>query len=546
MSNLSWSDKLAAGRLFAIQKWPWMRVAIFSMIPHPIEDKDETFNTFGITKDAVLIASIPALKRWSVEEIGTVLVHETCHLLRNHAERREAIDPILPLWGWAVDAEINDDLREAKWKFPENPIFPEEFKLAEGLTAEEYYGALVEQLEQKTCPKCGKTYFVVNPNKNKQSKGAQGSQAQPKDGKDKPQDDSQSGSGKGKKQGKGKGKGRGKGKNQNAQQAQGSGSGDPQKENDDDSQQDQNSGGGSGNAQPKNTNPQCPACSGNGCEVVFTDKPNATGGWCGSGAGTPLPNEDELKPKGVNGRTPVEQQIVRRQVAEAIKREASKGRGTVPGDWDRWADRIISPPKVNWRTKLARACRQTVARRAGAVDMAYHRPSRRQSGLGFGLGRAILPAYFTPVPKVAILVDTSGSMGEDELSEAVNESVGVMKAISADVQFAALDSAVQSFKKVRYPQQLTTLLRGGGGTDFRVGFAQIDKLPIQDKPKIIVFITDGQGPAPASAPKGIDVVWVLVGEHQQVPYCEETRDAISWGSIISIDDIGAREIAHGA
>jgi predicted metal-dependent peptidase len=121
-----------------------------------------------------------------------------------------------------------------------------------------------------------------------------------------------------------------------------------------------------------------------------------------------------------------------------------------------------------------------------------------------------------------------------------------MKAISADVHFAALDSRVNTFKKVRYPQQLATLLKGGGGTDFRVGFEQIEKLPLQDKPKIIVFITDGQGPAPAQAPRGIDVVWVLVGAHQQVPYCGETNKPITWGETISIDDVGAREIPNGA
>jgi len=524
-----------------------MRVAIFSMIPHPIEDKDGAFDTFGITKDGILVFSVQAASRWSVEEIATVLVHEACHLLRNHAERREAIDPILKLWGWAVDAEINDDLREAKWKFPENPVFPEQQKLEEGLTAEEYYGALVNQLEERTCPKCGKTYFVANPDKNKKSKKAQAqTQSQNQNGQEQSSDSQ--GDGKKKKgKGKGKGRGKGKGKKEDQQQAQGSGSGDQQeKKNADGNQQDQNASGSGENGQQNSGDEPCPNCGGHGSEIEFPGKPDAAGGWCGSGAGVPLPNEEELKPKGTHGRTPVEQQIMRRQVAEAIKRESAKGRGTVPADWDRWADRVISPPKVNWRTKLARACRQTVARRAGAVDMAYHRPSRRQSGLGFGVGCAILPAYFTPVPKVAILVDTSGSMGDDELTEAVNESAGVMKAISADVHFAALDARVNTFKKVRYPQQLVTLLKGGGGTDFRVGFEAIENLSLQDKPKIIVFITDGQGPAPARAPRGIDVVWVLVGEHQQVPYCEETHEAITWGEKISIDDAGAREIPNGA
>ena len=535
-SGLSWSDKLAAGRLFAIQKWPWMRAAIFGMIPHPVEG----FDTFGITKDGILIVGIPAAEKWSVKEIGTVLVHETCHLLRNHASRRESIDPILKLWGWAVDAEINDDLREAQWPFPENPVFPEQFKLPEGLTAEEYYSALRDMLQEKTCSKCGQTYYELeDPNKKKKKKGKGG--ASGKNGKNEQDDQNDGGSGKGKKK---KGKGKKKG-----QDSEGSGDKDQEKQKGKGAGQDKSQNGDSGSGDhdhgENEGDGECPMCSGHDADI-FPNAPKAAGGWCGSGAGTPLPDEDDLRPQNVNGRTPVEQEIMRRQVAEAIQREASKGRGTVPGGWERWADRMLKPPKVNWRAKLARACRQTVARCVGAVDMGYHRPSRRQAGLGFGSGRAVLPSYFATIPSVTILVDTSGSMGDEELTEAVNESVGVMKAISAEVQFGALDAKMQEFQKVQHPRQLFSLLKGGGGTDFCVGFEKINKLPQRDKPRILVFITDGMGPAPEYPPPHIDVIWVLVGNCKQVPYSEKTSKPINWGEQIMIDDIGAREVVNGA
>lgn len=532
-SSLSYKDKLSAGRLLAIRKWPWMRVAIFSMIPvyvKSIKIYGQELKTFGVTDKGILIASTDALEAWEVPEIATALIHEVCHLLRDHGERADAIDANPLVWNLAADCEINDDLREAGWKFPKliDVCYPEKFEMPEKLTAEEYYRGIHDFLQKQPCPHCGKQ------RRGSQQSGSQnGSQSGGQSG-EQSEDQNQSGqsggggqqaqddqSGNSQKQGKGKKKGKGKGKGKK-QQDQNQG------------QNQCNSGGGGGDGD------YCQCGGGCGCGEEGHgpgQMPAVGGGWCGSGAGRALPGEEDLVPKDMKGRSKTELEITKRGVADAIKKAASQGRGDIPGDWNRWADFILAPPKVNWRAKLARACRRYVSKRLGAVDMSYHKPSRRQAGIGFGVGRAVLPSYFTPVPKVAVLVDTSGSMGTGELETAVNECNGVMKAISADVLFAALDAKVQSFQRVRYPRELISLLKGGGGTDFTVGFKQIDEaLPSAERPKVLVFITDGQGPAPHNPPRDIDVIWVLVGPFRQVPYSDGDGKSITWGEQIEIDD----------
>jgi hypothetical protein len=124
-------------------------------------------------------------------------------------------------------------------------------------------------------------------------------------------------------------------------------------------------------------------------------------GQCGSGAGLALAGEPEMKPQIEEvGRSAAEIHQVKKQVAQAIQSALSgAGRGTVPAGWARWADEQLQPPKVDWRTKLARSLRAAVATTAGMIDFSYGRPSRRQGAYGWGSGSPIMPAMVQPIPR---------------------------------------------------------------------------------------------------------------------------------------------------
>jgi predicted metal-dependent peptidase len=256
--------------------------------------------------------------------------------------------------------------------------------------------------------------------------------------------------------------------------------------------------------------------------------PRPCAGHCGSAAGNELPGEAEAEAQAGGGVSKAQIESVRKQVAQAIRDEvASKGAGSVAGGWARWAEVQLAPPTVNWQSRLARLCRLYVARKAGAVDTSFHRPSRRQAGIGYGLGVGVMPAYFAPVPKTLIVADTSMSMGKREIGQVVSESSGILKAVGADVTFMAADAAVQTCQRVKSVRELLPLLKGGGGTSFIPAFEAIDKMPRSSRPSIVVYITDGCGSAPYKSPAGIQTIWVLVGTYRQHP--------APWGEFIEVD-----------
>lgn len=255
-------------------------------------------------------------------------------------------------------------------------------------------------------------------------------------------------------------------------------------------------------------------------------KPTLGGGWCGSCAGHAVPNEPKGEEAGELGaRSEADAENVRRITAEAVKSAASSGRGFVPGGMKRWAEETLGTPKVAWQTLLARATRNAIAYRPGAVDYRYSRMSRRQAAVGYGPGRPVLPALVAPVPQVALVLDTSGSMGTAEVKAALTEASGVMRAVGADIQFCACDARVHELKKVRSPKELHALVKGGGGTDFRPAFDALKKQ--KTRPEVVVFATDGCGPAPTTKPAGMEVIWLLIGSYKRPP-CE-------WGTVIEID-----------
>ena len=217
-------------------------------------------------------------------------------------------------------------------------------------------------------------------------------------------------------------------------------------------------------------------------------------------------------------------QNIRRQVAEAIKEQAAKNKGNVPGGWQRWADEILKPPKIRWENELARALRGTMATVKGNCDYSRSRPSRRQGAIGWGPGKPIISGMVSPKPKVLIIGDTSGSMGTEELSMIVRESNGILQAVGSSADFAACDAKLHVLRKCKSWKQIAQSLVGGGGTDFRPPF--VEALKMRPKPDIIVFITDGMGPAPETPPPGIHTIWVIVNGYGKAP-CE-------WGKHIII------------
>jgi predicted metal-dependent peptidase len=377
-------EGLAAARVWAASKFPYLASGVFGaqVIAEAGSGTVSVDESWRMRADPELTAG------WTAAQLGSVLIHHVCHLLRTHGERAqgagvrpdEAAD-----WVRAADAEINDDLVPAGLDLPGQPVLPRDLRAEDGLLAEQYFDAIRRV------------------------------------------DRTPSGAG--------------------------------------------------------------------------ADDPARSGPWldCGSGAdGIPRPGQ------GTGGLPRWQAELLQRQVAQDVMAHA-KLPGTVPAGLLRWAEEVLTP-KVNWRAVLAAELRRAVAEVSGAVDYSYRRPSRRSAVAG----PVVLPALRRPVPEVAVVCDTSGSMTEDLLAMVLAEVEGLLRALglARQVRVLACDTAVAPVRRVSSARQVELI--GGGGTDMGAGIGAAAAL--RPRPAVTVVLTDGYTPWPAVAPKGMRVVVGLLGE----------------------------------
>jgi predicted metal-dependent peptidase len=373
--------ELAAARLWATDRFPYLATGLFGaeVVAEPESGTVSVDESWRMHADPDLVAG------WTPAQLGSVLVHHVCHLLRTHGERAQSVG-VGPdearVWVRAADAEINDDLIPAGLDLPGRPVLPADLGAQDGLLAEQYFAAT--------------------------------------------------------------------------------------------------------------------RTTGRSAAKV-TDEAAASQ-WldCGSGAdGVPRPGD------GPPGLPAWQADLLRRQVAQDVIAH-SKQAGNVPGGLLRWAREILSP-KVNWRALLAAELRRAVAEVSGAVDYSYRRPSRRAAVAG----NVVLPALRRPVPDVAVVCDTSGSMTEELLAAALAEVEGLLRALglARQVRVLACDYAAGPAQRVSSARQVE--LVGGGGTDMGTGIAAA--VALRPRPAVTVVLTDGYTPWPPAAPKGTRVVIGLLG-----------------------------------
>ena len=339
---------LAAGRLWAATRFPYLASGLFGAQVIAVHD----IGTVAVDDSWRLHADPALTAQWTPAQLGSVLVHHVCHLLRAHAERAASagvVPDTARLWVRCCDAEINDDLVPAGLELPGSPVLPAHLGAEPGRLAEQYFAA------------------------------------------------------------------------------------------------------------PRP--PDVP--SGN------PEEPDGGRLDCGSGADGLRRPWDSGGPAGL---PPWQARLLARQVAQDCLRHGREA-GNVPAGLLRWAGDLLEPA-VDWRKALAAELRRAVADAAGAVDYSYRRPSRRASVAG----DVVLPALRRPVPDIAVVCDTSGSMSDDLLAMALAEVEGLLRAVglARQLRVLACDTAVGPVRRVSSARQVE--LVGGGGTDMGAGIAAASSL----------------------------------------------------------------------
>lgn len=137
-------------------------------------------------------------------------------------------------------------------------------------------------------------------------------------------------------------------------------------------------------------------------------------------------------------------------------------------------------------------------------------PSRRlPAALGVAPGRRARRER----PVVVAVIDTSASMSGGELAQ-ISAELGRLVREHLRVDCVQCDDAIRKREWIG-PDAVVTRVHGRGGTDLRPPFAEAELRSL--RPYLIVFFTDGHGPAPERAPQGVSVLSVLTGPSARVP-----------------------------
>ena len=271
-------------------------------------------------------------------------------------------------------------------------------------------------------------------------------------------------------------------------------------------------------AQPQEPDTDGGGDGGDGDGKPGTGKGKFAAGKCGGCAGNPVEGEHEHAGEG-EGASPLEREAIEQAVAEAVVDAAAKNPGSVPAEVLREARTRIAASQTPWQSILARHLRRATQRKRGQRDYTFARPHRRQATLA-GANAPLRPSTFDPVVEVAVVVDTSGSMGKAEIEGALVEIDALLRASGSSVLVMSCDAKVHATGKVTRAADAAKLLKGGGGTDFRPAFDALAR----HRPGVTVVVTDGYGPAPDAAPAWTDTIWVLVGTYTTTP--------ADWGEVV--------------
>ena len=235
-----------------------------------------------------------------------------------------------------------------------------------------------------------------------------------------------------------------------------------------------------------------------------TKRSSGDGSGCGGGSGA-TGQKEPWETKLGKGLTEAQGKLLVQQIAQDVLEYAQKNPGRVPGGISRWAEEYEDVAHVPW-TQLAAARIAYVLDTKRGSHPSYARPSRRD------VGGLVLPVRRSAPPKAAIVIDTSGSMGDDDIGKGLGvaydacATLGRVWAMSCDAQSG---DAVE----ITHVDDLKPHMKGGGGTNMGIGLAAAAEL----EPDLGVVVTDGDTPWPAKAPE-FPVVVVLTREpHMPTP-----------------------------
>jgi predicted metal-dependent peptidase len=223
----------------------------------------------------------------------------------------------------------------------------------------------------------------------------------------------------------------------------------------------------------------------------------------GAGAGDDKTKDGKSKPS----LSKEEAEKLRQEIKEAmIQSAAAAGAGKTPAGIMRMI-KNLTEPKMDWR-QLVQQEIQSIVRN----DYSFTRVNRKSMHSG-----AVLPGMKEATTiDVAIAIDMSGSIGEEDATVFLSEIKGIMDQYEDfRINLWCFDTEIYNHKVITHDEahELEEYEpQGGGGTDFEVNFTFMEENGIQ--PKKFIMFTDGY-PCGSWGPEDFcDTIFIVKGNTQ--------------------------------
>ena len=212
-----------------------------------------------------------------------------------------------------------------------------------------------------------------------------------------------------------------------------------------------------------------------------------------------------------------------KKVAESYELASHrKDCGAVPLSIERQM-KALKGSKTDWKTLLNNFIQENV------VDYSFCPPDKRFFDSDF-----ILPDFNDPdelVKNVLFMVDTSGSMNEEEVLDCFSEINSAINQFDGKLEgfVGFFDTIVQKIVHFDENTDIREIMpEGGGGTDFYSIFEYVKENMSVNLPSSIVILTDGYADfPPESVALGIPVLWIINNDDITPPFGLVTRINVS-------------------
>ncbi len=219
-------------------------------------------------------------------------------------------------------------------------------------------------------------------------------------------------------------------------------------------------------------------------------------------------NKDKQSQGTIKGDVPeLAKEVIRQAVKQAAgDQKKSTARGTLPAGIEQAIEEWLKPPVISWKRLLKQFIAATI--KSGS-KRSWKRPNRRFGEIQKG-------KLSDRMISVTIAVDTSGSIGDDDLKSFVSEMKAIQSCYKGTMTVVECDADIQKTYQLNKYKRVQRNFKGRGGTSFQPVFKYIRDKKV--KTDLLIFFTDLDGDQDYCKKPGYPVLWVATCAKRKVPF----------------------------